>query len=154
MVRRCSPQTAAIATSTSSSPRRRKGPQHSSLTQGLRSLVSISTSWATEARLPRRLFSRMLMFRRRALSVLRERASRMMVYRAAYLKDQGKPFESEAAQAKVFASEHGLRVCDEAIQIHGGYGYADEFDVHRHWRDSGIVAWNREVSRFSTSLQL
>ena len=65
-------------------------------------------------------------------------ASRMMVYRAAYLKDQGKPFESEAAQAKVFASEHGLRVCDEAIQIHGGYGYADEFDVHRHWRDSRL----------------
>src|SRR6266581_614403 len=50
----------------------------------------------------------------------------------------GKPFESEAAQAKVFASEHGLRVCDEAIQIHGGYGYADEFDVHRHWRDSRL----------------
>src|SRR6266566_4014456 len=65
-------------------------------------------------------------------------ASRMMVYRAAYLKDRGKPFESEAAQAKVFASEHGLRVCDEAIQIHGGYGYADEFDVHRHWRDSRL----------------
>jgi alkylation response protein AidB-like acyl-CoA dehydrogenase len=65
-------------------------------------------------------------------------ASRMMVYRAAYLKDQGRPFESEAAQAKVFASEHGLRVCDEAIQIHGGYGYADEFDVHRHWRDSRL----------------
>jgi alkylation response protein AidB-like acyl-CoA dehydrogenase len=65
-------------------------------------------------------------------------ASRMMVYRAAYLKDQGRPYESEAAQAKVFASEHGLRVCDEAIQIHGGYGYADEFDVHRHWRDSRL----------------
>src|SRR6266852_5592704 len=65
-------------------------------------------------------------------------ASRMMVYRAAHLKDQGKPFESEAAQAKLFASEHGLRVCDEAIQIHGGYGYADEFDVHRHWRDSRL----------------
>jgi alkylation response protein AidB-like acyl-CoA dehydrogenase len=31
-----------------------------------------------------------------------------------------------------------LRVCDEAIQIHGGYGYADEFDVHRHWRDSRL----------------
>jgi alkylation response protein AidB-like acyl-CoA dehydrogenase len=65
-------------------------------------------------------------------------ASRMMVYRAAYLKDQGRPYESESAQAKVFASEHGLRVCDEAIQIHGGYGYADEFDVHRHWRDSRL----------------
>src|SRR5205823_13451080 len=57
-----------------------------------------------------------------------------MVYRAAHLKDRGKSFESEAEQAKLFASEKCLRVCDEAIQIHGGYGYADEFDVHRHWR--------------------
>ncbi len=65
-------------------------------------------------------------------------ASRLMVYRAAHLKDRGKPFESEAAQAKLFASEKCLRVCDEAIQIHGGYGYADEFDVHRHWRDARL----------------
>src|SRR5207247_1247856 len=65
-------------------------------------------------------------------------ASRLMVYRAAHLKDRGKSFESEAAQAKLFASEKCLRVCDEAIQIHGGYGYADEFDVHRHWRDARL----------------
>ncbi len=66
-------------------------------------------------------------------------ASRLMVYRAARLKDQGKPFESEAAQAKLLATESGLRVCNEAIQIHGGYGYADEFDVHRHWRDARLM---------------
>lgn len=65
-------------------------------------------------------------------------ASRLMVYRAAHLKDKGRPFESEAAQAKMFASERCLKVCDEAIQIHGGYGYADEFDVHRHWRDARL----------------
>ena len=65
-------------------------------------------------------------------------ASRMMVYRAAHLKDKGRPFESEAAQAKLFAGERCLKVCDEAIQIHGGYGYADEFDVHRHWRDARL----------------
>ena len=65
-------------------------------------------------------------------------ASRLMVYRAAHLKDQRRPFESEAAQAKMFASERCLKVCDEAIQIHGGYGYADEFDVHRHWRDARL----------------
>ena len=65
-------------------------------------------------------------------------ASRLMVYRAARLKDQGKPFESEAAQAKIIASERCLKVCDEAIQIHGGYGYADDFDVHRHWRDARL----------------
>ncbi len=66
-------------------------------------------------------------------------ASRLMVYRAARLKDQGKSFESEAAQAKLLATESGLRVCNEAIQIHGGYGYADEFDVHRHWRDARLM---------------
>ena len=65
-------------------------------------------------------------------------ASRMMVYRAAHLKDHGKQFESEAAQAKIIASERCLKVCDEAIQIHGGYGYADDFDVHRHWRDARL----------------
>ncbi len=66
-------------------------------------------------------------------------ASRLMVYRAARLKAEGKPFESEAAQAKIIATESGLRVCNEAIQIHGGYGYADEFDVHRHWRDARLM---------------
>lgn len=65
-------------------------------------------------------------------------ASRLMVYRAAHLKDKGRPYESESAQAKMFASERCLKVCDEAIQIHGGYGYADEFDVHRHWRDARL----------------
>jgi alkylation response protein AidB-like acyl-CoA dehydrogenase len=66
-------------------------------------------------------------------------ASRMMVYRAAHLKSQGKPFESEAAQGKLLATESALKVCDEAIQIYGGYGYADEFDVHRHWRDARLM---------------
>ncbi len=66
-------------------------------------------------------------------------ASRMLTIMAAYLKDQGRPFESEAAQAKVVATENALRVCDQAIQIHGGYGYADESDVHRHWRDARLM---------------
>src|SRR5437667_11890395 len=66
-------------------------------------------------------------------------ASRMMVYRAAHLKSQGKPFESEAAQGKLLATESALKVCDEAIQIFGGYGYAAEVDVHRHWRDARLT---------------
>ncbi len=66
-------------------------------------------------------------------------ASRLMIYRAARLKDLGRPFESEAAQAKLLATESGLDVCNEAIQIFGGYGYADEFDVHRHWRDARLM---------------
>lgn len=66
-------------------------------------------------------------------------ASRLMAYRAARLKSLGRPFESEAAEAKLLATESGLRVCNEAIQIFGGYGYADEFDVHRHWRDARLM---------------
>jgi len=66
-------------------------------------------------------------------------ASRMMVYRAAHLRSEGKSFESEAAQGKLLATESALKVCDQAIQIFGGYGYADEFDVHRHWRDARLM---------------
>ncbi|HEY4822131.1 MAG TPA: acyl-CoA dehydrogenase family protein, partial [Candidatus Bathyarchaeia archaeon] len=74
-----------------------------------------------------------------ALMLTEINASRIMTYRAARLKDLGRPFESEAAQAKLLATESGLRVCNEAIQIFGGYGYADEFDVHRHWRDARLM---------------
>src|SRR3989449_2977714 len=65
--------------------------------------------------------------------------SRMLTMMAAYLKDQGRPFESEAAQAKVVATENALNVCDQSIQIHGGYGYADQVHVHRHRRDAPLV---------------
>ena len=66
-------------------------------------------------------------------------ASRLLVYYAAGLKDKGEDIASEAAQAKLFASETSVRVCDEAIQIHGGYGYIDEYDVHRYWRDARML---------------
>jgi alkylation response protein AidB-like acyl-CoA dehydrogenase len=66
-------------------------------------------------------------------------ASRLLVYYAAGLKDKGEDIASEAARAKLFASETSVRVCDEAIQIHGGYGYIDEYDVHRHWRDARML---------------
>ena len=74
-----------------------------------------------------------------ALMLTKINASRLMTYRAARLKDLGRPFESEAAQAKLLATESGLDVCNEAIQIFGGYGYADEFDVHRHWWDARLM---------------
>ncbi len=66
-------------------------------------------------------------------------AARLLTYYAAYLKDQGKNIVSEASQAKLFATEMALKVCDNAIQIHGGYGYTDEYDVHRHWRDARLL---------------
>jgi butyryl-CoA dehydrogenase len=67
-------------------------------------------------------------------------AARLLVFHAAMLKENGKDYTSAAAQAKLFASEMALRVCDHAIQIHGGYGYTDEFDVHRHWRDARMLS--------------
>ncbi len=66
-------------------------------------------------------------------------AARLSTYYAAYFKGAGQEFEKEACQAKLFATEMALRVCNEAIQLHGGYGYTDEADVHRHWRDAKLM---------------
>ncbi len=66
-------------------------------------------------------------------------AARLLTYYAGHLKDTAKDIVSEASQAKLFAAEMALRVCDNAIQIHGGYGYTDEYDVHRHWRDARLL---------------
>jgi len=65
-------------------------------------------------------------------------AARLMVYRAAWLKDQGVRFTKEAAMAKLYASEVAERVCFKAIQIHGGYGYMREYDVERMYRDQRL----------------
>jgi alkylation response protein AidB-like acyl-CoA dehydrogenase len=62
-------------------------------------------------------------------------AARLLTYRAAWLADHGRRFSSEASMAKLFASEIATRVCNDAMQIHGGYGYTREFDVERHLRD-------------------
>ena len=66
-------------------------------------------------------------------------AARLLTYYAAHLKDKSKNIAFEASQAKLFATEMALRVCDNAIQIHGGYGYTDEYDIHRHWRDARLL---------------
>jgi alkylation response protein AidB-like acyl-CoA dehydrogenase len=66
-------------------------------------------------------------------------AARLMVWQAAWNKDQGKPFAKEAAMAKVFATEMAEKVCRDAIQIHGGYGYSSEFPVERIYRDARLM---------------
>jgi len=66
-------------------------------------------------------------------------ASKLLVYHAAWLKDQGKPINKEAAMAKLFASETAMEVTREAIQIHGGYGYVKDYDVERYFRDAKIL---------------
>ena len=65
-------------------------------------------------------------------------AARWMVYRAAWLRDQGQPFTLIAAQAKLFATEIAEKVCFDAIQIHGGYGYSREYPVEKLMRDAKI----------------
>ncbi|MBE2966667.1 acyl-CoA dehydrogenase family protein [Burkholderia cepacia] len=62
-------------------------------------------------------------------------AARLMVWRAAQLKDRGLPCLKEASMAKMFASEVAERICSDAIQIHGGYGYVADFPVERIYRD-------------------
>ncbi|MBX2968704.1 MAG: acyl-CoA dehydrogenase [Cyclobacteriaceae bacterium] len=66
-------------------------------------------------------------------------AARLLVWQAAYLKDQGKDFVKAAAQAKLFASQIAQDVTTEAVQIHGGYGYVKEFHVERLMRDAKIT---------------
>ena len=66
-------------------------------------------------------------------------ASKLLVYHAAWLKDQGKPINKEAAMAKLFASETAMEVTREAIQIYGGYGYVKDYDVERYFRDAKIL---------------
>jgi alkylation response protein AidB-like acyl-CoA dehydrogenase len=66
-------------------------------------------------------------------------AARWMVYHAAWLKGLGRPFAKEAAMAKLLASETAERVCRNAIQVHGGYGYSREFPVERMYRDARLM---------------
>jgi len=65
-------------------------------------------------------------------------AARLLTLRAASQKQRGQPFTKQASMAKLFASEMAYRACDRAVQIHGGYGYIDEFPVERYLRDARV----------------
>ena len=66
-------------------------------------------------------------------------AARLLVYQAAFLKDQKANFTKQAAMAKLFATEMAERVCRNAIQIHGGYGYSQEYPLERIYRDARLM---------------
>ena len=66
-------------------------------------------------------------------------AARLLVYRAAWYKDNGLPYGQAAAMAKLFASETATHVADRAIQIHGGYGYTESYPVERAYRDAKVT---------------
>ncbi|SMO51291.1 acyl-CoA dehydrogenase family protein [Fodinibius sediminis] len=66
-------------------------------------------------------------------------AARFLVHRAAWLKDQGKPYTQAASKGKLFASELAVRAADQAVQIHGGYGYIKEYHAERFLRDAKLM---------------
>ncbi|MFC1931414.1 acyl-CoA dehydrogenase [Chloroflexota bacterium] len=84
-------------------------------------------------------------------------AARLLTYRAAYLQDKGLPFVKEAAMAKVFAAETSKLVTNNAIQIHGGYGYIKEYPLERYFRDAKITEiyeGTSEMQRMTIARQL
>ncbi|HCS77676.1 MAG TPA: acyl-CoA dehydrogenase, partial [Syntrophaceae bacterium] len=84
-------------------------------------------------------------------------AARNLLYKACYLKDQGKPFGKEAAMAKLYCSEVMGRVVDEAVQIHGGYGLMKEYNVERFFRDYKLLTIGEgtsEIQRLVISRQI
>ena len=66
-------------------------------------------------------------------------AARALTLQAAWLKEKGKPFTQEASMAKTWTTEAAGRACDNALQIHGGYGYVKEYPVERHYRDVRVT---------------
>lgn len=83
--------------------------------------------------------------------------ARNMVLKAAWLKDQGRPFTREAAMAKLFASETAVRAANQAIQIHGGAGYMEDLPVSRFWRDAKLTEIGEgtsEIQRLVIARQL
>jgi alkylation response protein AidB-like acyl-CoA dehydrogenase len=83
--------------------------------------------------------------------------ARLMVYQAAWLKQQGRPFTKEAAMAKLFATEMAERVTRNAIQVHGGYGYSSEYPVERIYRDARLMTIGEgtsEIQRLVIARQL
>jgi len=84
-------------------------------------------------------------------------AARLMVQRAAWLRERGQRFTKEAAMAKLFATETSERVCYKAVQIHGGYGYTQEYEVERMYRDQRLCAigeGTNEIQRMVIARQL
>ena len=78
--------------------------------------------------------------------------ARNMVYKAAWLKDQGRRFTKEASMCKLFASEMAMRVCDQAVQIHGGWGYMHDFKVERYFRDAKLTEIGEGTSEIQRNI--
>src|SRR5699024_1591676 len=84
-------------------------------------------------------------------------AARLLVYRAAALKDSGEPFAHEASMSKMFASQTGVEVAKDAVQLHGGYGVMREYDVALHYQASKIfeiVEGTNEIQKMLISREM
>lgn len=84
-------------------------------------------------------------------------AARLLTYRAGYMKDKGQRVTKESAMAKLFASEMAVRVCDDALQIHGGYGFIKDYPVEKFYRDVKLCTIGEgtsEIQRLVIARQL
>src|ERR1700678_2593551 len=84
-------------------------------------------------------------------------AARLLTYRAGYLKDQGQRVTRESSMAKLFSSEIAVRVADEAVQIHGGYGFIKDYPVEKFFRDAKLCTIGEgtsEIQRLVIARQL
>lgn len=84
-------------------------------------------------------------------------AARLLTLKAAYMKDNGKKVTKESAIAKLYASEIAVKVSEEAVQIHGGYGYTKDYPAEKYWRDSKLCTIGEgtsEIQRIVIAKQL
>lgn len=84
-------------------------------------------------------------------------AARLLTWQAAYLKDNGKKTTKQSAMAKLYASEVAVRVSEESVQIHGGYGYTKDYPAEKYWRDSKLCTIGEgtsEIQRLVIAKQL
>lgn len=79
-------------------------------------------------------------------------ASRALTYKAAWMADNGQDISTSSAQAKLYASEVAVHVSEEAIQIHGGYGYIKEYPVEKYWRDSKLLTIGEGTSEIQKTV--
>jgi alkylation response protein AidB-like acyl-CoA dehydrogenase len=84
-------------------------------------------------------------------------ASRLLTYRAAFLKDRGQRMTKESAMAKLYASETAVRVADDCVQIHGGYGFVKDYPAEKYFRDVKLLTIGEgtsEIQRLVIARQL
>lgn len=79
-------------------------------------------------------------------------AARLLTYRAAALKNAGKPTTKESSMAKLYASEVAVRVAEESVQIHGGYGYIKDYPAEKYWRDSKLCTIGEGTSEIQRTV--